>query len=82
VQCQQVQDILQKFNDKYKKRHDQHWVPHQFQVGGKVWLHLQKEYLIGPHRKLHPLCYGSYTITKVVGENSFELTLPPSLACT
>jgi hypothetical protein len=56
---QQVQDILQKSNDKYKQRHDQHRVPHKFQVGDKVWLHLQKECLTGPHRKLHPLHYGS-----------------------
>jgi hypothetical protein len=46
---QQVQDILQKSNDKYKQHHDQHWVPHKFQVDDKVWLHLQKERLTGPH---------------------------------
>jgi hypothetical protein len=28
--CQQVHDILQKFNAKYKQCHDKHWVPHQF----------------------------------------------------
>jgi hypothetical protein len=61
------------------KCHDQHRVPHQFQVGDKVWLHLQKEHLTGPHQKLHPLCYGPYTITKVVGDNDFELNLPPFL---
>ena len=44
---QQVQEILQKSNSKYKQCHDQHRVPHQFQVGEKVWLHLQKERLIG-----------------------------------
>jgi hypothetical protein len=37
---QQVQDILQNSNSKYKQRHDQHQVPHKFQVGDKVWLHL------------------------------------------
>jgi hypothetical protein len=68
---QQVQDILQKSNDKYKQCHDQHRVPHKFQVGDKVWLHLQKERLTGPHRKLNPLRYGSYTITEVLGDNSF-----------
>jgi hypothetical protein len=77
--CQQVQDILQKSNAKYKQHHDQHWVPHKFQVGDKVWLHLQKERLTGPHRMLHPLCYGSYNITKVVGDNAFELNIPPFL---
>jgi hypothetical protein len=76
---QQVQDILQKSNDKYKQCHDQHRVPHKFQVGDKVWLHLQKERLTGPHRKLHPLHYGSYTITKAMGDNSFELNIPPFL---
>jgi hypothetical protein len=74
-----VQDILQKSNDKYKQCHDQHQVLHKFQVGDKVWLHLQKERLTGPHRKIFPLCYGSYTITKAMGDNSFELSIPPFL---
>jgi hypothetical protein len=76
---QQVHDILQKSNAKYKQCHDQHWVPHKFQVGDKVWLHLQKECLTGPHQKLRPLRYGPYTITKVVGDNDFELSIPPFL---
>jgi hypothetical protein len=38
---QQVHEILQKSNAKYKQRHDQHRVSHQFQVGDNVWLHLQ-----------------------------------------
>jgi hypothetical protein len=54
-------------------------VPHKFQVGDKVWLHLQKERLTGPHRKLFPLRYGPYTITKAMGDNSFELNIPPFL---
>jgi hypothetical protein len=45
-------------------------------VGDKVWLHLQKECFTGPHRKLCPLCYGPYTITKDVGDNAFELNTP------
>jgi hypothetical protein len=72
---QQVQDILQKSNSKYKELHDQHRVQHNFQVGDKVWLHLQKEHLTRPHRKLCPLLYGPYTITKVVGDNDFELNI-------
>jgi hypothetical protein len=48
-------------------------------VGDKVWLHLQKEHLTRPHQKLNPLIYGLYTITKVVGDNSFELNIPPFL---
>jgi hypothetical protein len=34
---------------------------------------------MGPHRKLHPLRYGPYTITMVVGSNAFELNTPPFL---
>jgi hypothetical protein len=48
-------------------------------VGDKVWLPLQKERLTRPHRKLHPLHYGSYTITKAMGDNDFELNIPPFL---
>jgi hypothetical protein len=76
---QQVHEILQKANAKYKESHDQHRVPHNFQVGDKVWLHLQKENLTWPHQKLHPLRYGPYTITKVVGDNTFDLNTPPFL---
>jgi hypothetical protein len=76
---EQVQDILQKSNAKYKQLHDQHRLPHKFQGGDKVLLHLLKERLIRPHRKLRPLQYGPYTITKVAGENAFELSIPPFL---
>jgi hypothetical protein len=76
---QQAQNILQKSSAKYKQFHDQQQVPHKFQVDDKVWLQLQKESLIGPHQKLRPLHYGSYTITKVVGDNYFELNIPPFL---
>jgi hypothetical protein len=48
-------------------------------VGDKVWLHLHKERFTGPHWKLCPLCYGPYTITKAVGDNVFELNIPPFL---
>ena len=54
-------------------------MPHNFQVGKKVWLHFQKECLTGPHRNLCPLGYGSYTITKAVWNNAFELNIPPFL---
>ena len=48
-------------------------------MGDKVWLHLQKERLTGPHRKLRSLRYGPYTITKALGNNAFELSIPPFL---
>ena len=37
---QQVHDILDRANAKYKQRHDQHQVPQHFQVSDEVWLHL------------------------------------------
>ena len=76
---QHVHDTLDKANAKYKQRHDQHRVQHNFQVGDKVWLHLQKEHLAGPHRKILPPRYGTYTITKAVGDSSFDLGIPPFL---
>lgn len=76
---QQVHEILDRANSKYKQRQDQHHVPHKFQVGDKVLLHLQKKCLVGPHQKLCPLRYGPYTITKVVGNNTFKLNIPPFL---
>jgi hypothetical protein len=76
---QHVQYILQNSNAKYKQCHDQHRVSHKFQVGDKVWFHLQKECLTRPHQKLQPLWYGLYTITKVVGDNAFVLNIPPFL---
>jgi hypothetical protein len=63
----------------YKQRHDQHWVPHKFQVGDKFLLHLQKEHLIGPHRNIFPLHYWLYTITKAMGDNYFEINILPFL---
>ena len=76
---QQVYKFLEQTTQKYKQRQDEHRTPHNFQVGDKVWLHLQKEHLQGPHRKIFPLCYGAYKIIKKVGENAFELNLPPFL---
>jgi hypothetical protein len=48
-------------------------------VGDKVWLHLLKEHLIGSHQKLNLLQFRPYTISKVVIENAFELSIPPFL---
>jgi hypothetical protein len=48
-------------------------------VGDKVWFHLYKDHPTGPNRKIQPLRYGPYTITMVVGDNAFELCIPPFL---
>eukprot|EP00253_Pinus_taeda_P036180 PITA_36180 len=75
----EVHYILEKSNSKYKQRHDQHRVPDKFQVGDKVWLHLQKDRVTEAYRKLIPLRYGPYTITKAVGDSEFELNIAPFL---
>src|SRR5271168_1807098 len=54
-------------------------VPHKFQVGDKVWLHLQKEPLTRTHQKLRPLRHGPYTSTKAMRNNSLEHIIPPFL---
>jgi hypothetical protein len=48
-------------------------------VGDKLWLHFHKKHLIRPHQKLCPLHYGTYIITKAVGDNAFELNTLPFL---
>jgi hypothetical protein len=79
---QHVQDILQKSDAKYKQRHDQHQVPHKFQVGDKVWLHLQKERLTGPigsfvHSVMDLIPSPRMWVTMI-----FSSTFLPSLDCT
>ena len=76
---QQVHDILDRANAKYKQRYDQHWVPHNFQVGNKVRLHVQKERLARLHCKICPLRYETYTITKAIGDNAFNINVPSFL---
>jgi hypothetical protein len=62
-------------------------VPHKFQVGNKVWLHLQKERLTRTHQKLRPLRHGPYTSTKAMGKQCFGAqhssipSLAPSVQC-
>ena len=54
-------------------------VPHKFQVGDKVWLHLQRERLTKTHKKLRPRRHGPYTSNKAVGNNSLKHSIPPFL---
>ena len=43
---QQVHDILDRANAKYKQQHDQNRVQQNFQVGDKVWLHLDRKSVV------------------------------------
>ena len=44
---QRVQEQLETSKAKYKARHDNHQVDHDFQVGDQVWLYISKERLQG-----------------------------------
>ena len=61
---------------KYKARHDQHWVDHQFKVGDQVWLLISKEMMTGEGKKLIPIKYGPFRIVEHIGTNAFHLDLP------
>ena len=70
--------MLQRANAKSKARHNNHCIPHSFQIRDQVWLHLKKDFFIFPYRNLKPLRYGPYSILKHIGENVFQLYI---LAC-
>ena len=71
--------MLQRVNAKAKARRYNHHIPHSFQIGDHVWLHLNKERFTGPYRKMEPLWYGPYSILKNIGENVFQLGIPVDL---
>ena len=50
-------------------------IDHKFEVGDQVWLHLSKESLEGPTKKLKPIRYGPFEIMEQVSENAFRLNL-------
>ena len=77
---QAVQEQLEKSQAKYKARHDQHRVDHQFQVGDRVWLHITKERMKGEGKKLKPIRYGPFDILEKIGTDAFCLDLPAYIA--
>jgi hypothetical protein len=79
---QQVQDILQKSNDKYKQCHDQHQVPHKFQVGDKVWLHCRNNTLQDPIGSFAHSVMGRTPSPRSWGIMLLSSTFLLSLACT
>jgi hypothetical protein len=52
-------------------------VGHQFQVGERVWIHINKEILKGEGKKLKPFRYGTFTIFEKSGTNAFRLDISP-----
>jgi len=56
-------------------RYEKYRFDHKFHVGDHVWLHLHKERLQGPAKKLKPIRYGPFEIMEQVSENAFRLNL-------
>ena len=50
-----------------------------FKVGDRVWLHLNKERLQGPSKKIKALQYGPFEVLEKIGDNAYRLSLPPSM---
>jgi len=73
----QVHERLNKPHKKYKERHDQHRRKKTFKVGYKFWLHLNKERLQHPHKKIKALQYDPSDILDKVGDNSSRRILTP-----
>ncbi|CAL8152322.1 unnamed protein product [Prunus armeniaca] len=68
---------LKRSQQRYKARHDKHHVPCNFKESDLVWLHLGNERLIGESKKLKAIRYGLFKIIKKIGDNAFQLELPP-----
>jgi hypothetical protein len=79
---QQVQDILQKSNDKYKQRHDQHRVPHKFQVGEKFGCTCRKHALQDPIQTFTHSIMSHTPSPRLWGIILLSSTFLLSLACT
>jgi hypothetical protein len=57
-----VHEMLNKSQEKYKARHDQHITKKSFKMGDRVWLQLNKERLQGLGKKIKALRYGPFEV--------------------
>ncbi|KAI5350963.1 hypothetical protein L3X38_003854 [Prunus dulcis] len=73
----EVEAQLKHSQQRYKARHDKHRVPCNFKEGDLVWLHHGKERLTGEGKQLKTIRYGPFKIIKQIGDNAFQLVLPP-----
>ena len=73
---QAVQEQVERSQAKYKARHDEHRMEHNFQVGDQVWLYINKDKMQGEGKNLKPIRYGPFKILEKIGENVSRLDLP------
>jgi hypothetical protein len=69
---------LKAAQDRAKERHEKQRTAISYQIGDRVWLHLDKKRFKGQHHKLLPIRYGPYTILEKVGEMLIYWTSPHS----
>ena len=62
---------------KYKLRHNKRGFEHHFQVGDQVWLYISKDKLKWEGKKLNLIRYGPLKFVQKIGNNAFQLYLPP-----
>jgi hypothetical protein len=75
-----VKDTLQKSALKYKENADKKRKEVHFKVGDKVWAFLRKERLPkGKYSKLQMKKVGPCSILNKIGDNAYEISLPPTL---
>ncbi len=46
-------------------------------MGDRVWLQLNNDKLQGPSKKIKVVRYGPFGILEMVGDNAYQLNLPP-----
>ncbi|GAV80403.1 hypothetical protein CFOL_v3_23864, partial [Cephalotus follicularis] len=65
-----IREKIEKANDTYKRKANNHWRKTEFQQGDLVWVNLRKERFPSKRKsKLAPRAYGPFEVLERVGDN-------------
>ena len=81
-QLQVIRETLKRASDRQKSYADLHWSSRAFKAGDKVFRRVKpkRSFLrLGKYKKLAYRYCGPYEILRRIGEQSYELALPPTL---